>query len=566
MERYLDPNRPKNGNPLVKWRITKTFYIKEFVHNLPKEEMSEDDFRAKVKKLHNGAFLRTAYQLYCQLALYYISDDGKYHPRFNHDLTDEEAEHYFSLWIKRYYVPNPYTKQGFDKLKKPILIVSSFVEYLKNCAQQTCDFGKMCSDVFKEDIDNIETLKSTLINAKAPFCFNENQITLDSNYEDFMEVDVPRNDKKAFFDFIGETPNLNKGEILKNFPTQVIYYGVPGCGKSKQINDEINRELEGISDKEFHKVRCVFHPEYSNADFVGQIYPCVLPEGGVDYRFKPGPFAEIIRRAYRHPSEPFFLIIEEINRGNAAAIFGEMFQLLDRIRPGNSTEEISGNFYAEGWSSYGVDNADVNAYIRLNSSQNADFRSYDEEISCGERVRFSVNTAIRLPPNLCVFATMNTSDQNVFALDNAFQRRFKMKMIRNDLAENSAQYNLPIGDTGICWGNFWKWINGKILVRENGISRAEDKCLGGWFIIGKPGDGIPKDEFAEKVLKYLWDDVFKRRAGDAVFQKEKIKSLSMLIDKFENAKGFEAFETVFNLSDDDKKVLFAEKSDSNADV
>ena len=134
MERCLDPDRPKNGNPLVKWRITKTSYIKEFVHNLPKEEMSENDFRAKVKTLHNGAFLRTAYQLYCQLALYYISDDGRFHPRFNRDLTDEEAERYFSLWVKRYYVPNPYTRQGFDKLEKPIVVVPSFVEYLKNCA------------------------------------------------------------------------------------------------------------------------------------------------------------------------------------------------------------------------------------------------------------------------------------------------------------------------------------------------------------------------------------------------------------------------------------------------
>lgn len=528
--------------------------------------MSEDAFRMKVKNLHKGAFLRTAYQLYCQLALYYISDDGKYHPRFEHDLTEEEAEAYFSLWAKRYYVPNPYTKQGFDKLKKPIVIVPSFIEYLKNCERKTCDFVKMCNDIFKENVDNMDVLKSTLTKAKAPFRFDENQITLESNYEDYMEVDVLRDDKKAFFDFFDKTSNQNEKEVLVFSPIQSIYYGVPGCGKSKQIDDEINKKLGGFPDKEFHKVRCVFHPEYGNADFVGQIYPCVLPNGGVDYRFKPGPFAEIVRRAYRNPSEPFFLVIEEINRGNAAAIFGETFQLLDRIRSGDSSEALSGNFYPEGWSAYGVDNADVNAYVRLNSDSNADSRTYDDKVSFGDRVELSVNTAIRLPPNLSIFATMNTSDQNVFALDNAFLRRFKLKMVRNGLEENSVQYNLLIGNTGIRWGNFWKWINGKILSRESGISRTEDKCLGGWFIVEKTGENFPQEEFAEKVLKYLWDDVFKRSAGDAVFRKERIKSLSMLMDAFEKASGFDAFEAVFNLTEDDREALCGVISSSGDDV
>lgn len=339
-------------------------------------------------------------------------------------------------------------------------------------------------------------------------------------------------------------------------PAQLIYYGVPGSGKSRRVNDEINAELDryGLKDKEFHKMRCVFHPEYGNADFVGQIYPCVLPDGGVDYRFKPGPLAEILRRAYRNPDKPFFLIVEEINRGNAAAIFGEMFQLLDRIKPGDPAEELSGNIYTEGFSAYGIDNADVNAYVRLSSAENSAGRTYDGRLPYGPAVTFSVNTAIRLPPNLSIYATMNTSDQNVFAPDNAFQRRFQSKMIRNCLDENSAQYNLQIAGTGVCWGDFWKWINGKILSQALGISHAEDRCLGGWFIIGKPGESFPKDEFAEKVLKYLWDDVFRRCSG-SVFQKEKIRSLSQLIETFESAGGFGAFEKIFSLTDEEKSLL-----------
>lgn len=328
--------------------------------------------------------------------------------------------------------------------------------------------------------------------------------------------------KKDFFVDIQKQNQVNaENADTPSRPTQIIYYGVPGCGKSKQIHDGIAKKLDGIPDAEFHVVRCVFHPEYGNADFVGQIYPHVLPDGGVDYRFKPGPFAEILRRAYNNPSEPFFLVIEEINRGNAA----------------------------------------VNAYIRLDKSNGADSKSYKDSVAY-DNVSFSVNTAIRLPPNLSLLATMNTSDQNVFTLDNAFLRRFRLKMIRNDL-KDSKQFDLEIGDSGVRWGSFRKWVNGKILSQEFGISRAEDKCLGGWFIVGEPGEKFPKDEFAEKVLKYLWDDCFRRSVGDAVFKKGEIHSLSQLIDAFESAPGFEAFERIFALTDEEKSALqttFAESA------
>ena len=354
-----------------------------------------------------------------------------------------------------------------------------------------------------------------------------------------------------------------QGALSSSFTfSQIIYYGVPGCGKSYEVNKVINAELDkyGVTDKEYHKVRCVFHPEYCNADFVGQIYPYVKPNNeGVEYRFKAGPFAEIVRRAYRNPTEPFFLIIEEINRGNAAAIFGEMFQLLDRIRPEDGPEELSGNIYNPGWSSYGVTNIDVNAYVRQKSTDNPEKIEYDDYVPYGDKIKFITNTAVRLPPNLSIYATMNTNDQNVFTMDNAFQRRFKSKMIRNELDENSAQYKTEIDDTGVYWGKFRKWINEKILLPQSAVLKADDKCLGGWFITGeKIGnvDKIKKEDFAEKVLKYLWDDVFKRNKSGEVFVKDdKINSLSDLIDTFEKSVGFESFEKIFTLNDVDKTKL-----------
>ncbi|WP_308605112.1 AAA family ATPase [uncultured Fibrobacter sp.] len=366
------------------------------------------------------------------------------------------------------------------------------------------------------------------------------------------EGKIVENGKKSF----GENKSV-ASHTLPNFsPTQIIYYGVPGCGKSFAVNKKIDSELEklSISDKEFHKVRCVFHPEYSNADFVGQIYPYVKPDnGGVEYRFKPGPFTKIIRRAYLNPTKPFFLIIEEINRGNAAAIFGEMFQLLDRIESDDEPDKSTENVYGVGWSSYGVNNDDVNAYIRQDKTGNIDEISYAGTVSYKDQIKFSLNTAIRLPPNLSIYGTMNTSDQNVFTMDNAFQRRFQSKMIRNNLTDTN-QYNLRIGDTEVCWGDFRKWINKKILAPETGLVKAEDKCLGGWFIKGKKNGNIPKDEFAEKVLKYLWNDVFKRHVAESVFNKE-VHSLMSLIESFESNAGFAAFESTFALADEDKKAL-----------
>jgi hypothetical protein len=359
-----------------------------------------------------------------------------------------------------------------------------------------------------------------------------------------------------------EKDNQEKENNISFVPTQIIYYGVPGCGKSYEVNKVINDELDkyGVTDKEYHKVRCVFHPEYCNADFVGQIYPYVKPDnGGVEYRFKPGPFAEIVRRAYRNPAEPFFLVIEEINRGNAAAIFGEMFQLLDRIRPEDSPEELSGNIYNTGWSSYGVTNIDVNAYVRQKSTDNPEKIEYDNSIPYGDKIKFINNTAVRLPPNLSIYATMNTNDQNVFTMDNAFQRRFKSKMIRNVLDVNSAQYKTEIDDTGVYWGSFREWINEKILLPQTAILKADDKCLGGWFITGEKIDGvdkIKKEDFAEKVLKYLWDDVFKRNKSGEIFVKDdKVNSLSDLIDAFETSVGFESFEKIFKINDVDKAKL-----------
>ena len=322
---------------------------------------------------------------------------------------------------------------------------------------------------------------------------------------------------------------------------QIVFYGVPGSGKSYKIDNE---KTAGAS--EYQKQKVVFHPDYTNADFIGQIIPKMKESGEgenkksvIEYSFKPGPFTTILRRALRDKENQYYLLIEEINRGNAAAIFGDLFQLLDRND--------------DGWSCSPVNNDDINFYIA------SEYEFWDEKYSDSHTYSFesvnhpdgtepfSRNTGIQLPPNLSIYATMNTNDQNVFSLDNAFNRRFLSEYISNkENSKNEAhrnQFNLKIGETGIYWGNFRNLINKEII--GSGFINAEDRQLGLFFVKKSRGfDGITEKDFADKVLKYLWHDVFKRDKDIFKDSTEmKIKSFEDLIDNF---KGADAFKNCFN--------------------
>lgn len=331
-------------------------------------------------------------------------------------------------------------------------------------------------------------------------------------------------------------------------PEQIIFYGVPGSGKSHEIKHKLETEYE-IPEQQ-HDVfveRTVFHPEYTNADFIGQIMP-KLVQGKTDFVFKPGPFTSILKKALCDSQNRYILIIEEINRGNAAAIFGELFQLLDRIddESKKTSHEKELNTFGKGWSEYFVMNSEINNYIR-DSDDTFDGKALDIN-----GIHFSANTGIRLPPNLSILATMNTSDQNVFTLDNAFQRRWDMKLIENvfgDTEEETNQRNAFVDSAKqITWEKFQTAINIKIgkMSEDAGLSSMEDKRLGCWFVKAiKLGNDyiISKDLFAEKVLKYLWDDAFK-------FCREKVfnnyTNLESLTRDFKGDKEFSVFKNLFS--------------------
>lgn len=330
----------------------------------------------------------------------------------------------------------------------------------------------------------------------------------------------------------------------------ILLYGVPGSGKSWTIEHEYCKPGTKVE-------RLVFHPDYTYADFVGQILPAVDEGGQVSYRFTPGPFTNILREAYNHPTEKYILIIEEINRDNAPAIFGEVFQLLDRK---GDIHDIDNDGFPIGTSEYGITNMNIAREM------------YGE----GRKT-----TKVRIPSNLSIIGTMNTSDQNVFTLDTAFQRRWDMRLIENNFDNVDPKLaDAVILDTTITWRNFCTEINRIVIGNSARMSSAEDKRLGAYFVhlkdlqfndeMGDLSDGeydtlrkkemvgnISKDEkvhldrirdamkqnrrFPEKVIKYLWDDAFKFNR-EIVFETTNYQSLEQVIRAFMYATKLDRFK------------------------
>lgn len=294
-----------------------------------------------------------------------------------------------------------------------------------------------------------------------------------------------------------------------------LLYGVPGSGKSYTVKTEYCDDEECME-------RVVFHPDYTYSDFVGQIMPKLDDERRVYYDFSPGPFTRMLQKAYNTPSMEFFLVIEELNRGNAPAIFGEVFQLLDRKE--RKEEGVIGE------SSYGITNTYVAGIVYGNPDH-----------------------PVLIPANLSIVATMNTSDQNVFTLDTAFQRRWRMRMIENNIGA-AVHANKNILDTTVTWAQFNSAINQLILEANSRLSSSEDKRLGAYFVtpldleistLSDPKEADKQNSrFPEKVLKYLWDDAFKF-SREVIFDIDTFQSLEEVIRTFKTSSGNARFNKIF---------------------
>lgn len=291
-----------------------------------------------------------------------------------------------------------------------------------------------------------------------------------------------------------------------------IWAGIPGVGKSFNLKEELKTLLTDVDD---YSVRTVFHPEYSNYDFIGQIKPVV--EDGTDgsksvisYPFIEGPFVKALKIAYKAISdagendpEKVVLIIEELNRGNASAIFGEIFQLLDLDENGESE--------------YGITNQDIAKAI-----------GEDE------------HKKIKIPQNMYIFATMNISDQNVFPLDTAFLRRWDREYVSAENWVSPATDWVIKHNSQLTWHSFATSINKWIVeyAETLSIEHPEDKRLGPWFLEERHCNSVSL--FANKILVYLWTNVFTHDASREQTFRNNPRSLESLIKEFKR-DGFDIF-------------------------
>lgn len=265
-------------------------------------------------------------------------------------------------------------------------------------------------------------------------------------------------------------PALKGGE-------NVIFYGAPGTGKSSRVDRK-------ISEKGKKPFRTVFHPDLQNSDFFGCLKPQMDGEK-VRYGFAPGPFMKAIAEAYLYPAEPVFLVIEELNRAAAAAVFGDLFLLLDRDDDGKGEYDVS-------------------------------FPSPESEEWFGTMTGVA-HKALRLPSNLFIYATMNSADQGVYPIDTAFRRRWRQEYLPLDYEKGPSGDVTYVDAMGnhhtLPWRAFIKILNGH-LTGSKTLGIAEDRLLGQWFVKPKELDGkvIP-----DKVLLYLWDDLLRHDGREHVF-------------------------------------------------
>ena len=303
----------------------------------------------------------------------------------------------------------------------------------------------------------------------------------------------------------GSGDESTKGKYPAGF--NMIFYGAPGTGKSYDVRlitegkeDELPEYLEEDAHikklpKSEHVYRTTFHPDSDYASFIGSYKPC-MEGGNIAYKYHPQVFLNAYTYAWEHPTETVYLIIEEINRGNCAQIFGDIFQLLDRGDDGVSEFPIKPD-------------SDISNFLK----EKLDGKEIADSIKKGD--------IMSIPCNMFIIATLNTSDQSLFPMDSAFKRRWIWKYVKIDYTCKAiSKWQLEVNRTLYQWSEVLAAING--LIREK--KHSTDKQVGEFFVKAD-NDKISYADFRDKVLFYLYYDVFKGNRGFRIDDMELFEDL-----------------------------------------
>ena len=498
----------------------------KYVSRLPKEKMSEEAFR---KYMGDGWF-QNEHQAPEQWGLYYI-DGLNYYPRFNRDISITEAKLYLYGWIKRLIVINPYTRfkvTNDNRLVESIihqLEVNPIEHDLKNIIRNILNTDEPF--VVNEIIANAINCYSEVLSVKPIDKDNEKfEVSLLPNYKEITAKKYKMN-KKEYFDLFNDIKLTNH----QDDPKQQIYYGAPGTGKSHEIKEKTKGESV---------IRTTFHPDSDYSTFVGaykptmddvdeKVVPVVLGESGtvfnknegtykekrIVYQFVMQAFLKAYLGAWKKYAEadgnevdPQFLIIEEINRGNCAQIFGDLFQLLDRGDNGFSEYPIEAdNDLQREIERAFIEHKDYKLKEGVKISAEGAVKDYTSNYGATLSEDIQSGRVLLLPSNLYIWATMNTSDQSLFPIDSAFKRRWDWKYIPIAQGKNEDGTEKKWQIEGQGENSWWTFIQGINEVIDV-ITHSEDKKLG-FFFCKAQNNVIKKETFVNKVVFYLWNDVFK---------------------------------------------------------
>ena len=323
------------------------------------------------------------------------------------------------------------------------------------------------------------------------------------NYNTIKVVDSEENNIESDTEEVSQTEETEPEKPLSftsSHPRQIIYYGAPGTGKSHTIKRE---EDEG----KMTCIRTTFHPDSDYATFVGCYKPHKCKETGeLTYEFVEQAFLSAYKQAWMNPDKEIALVIEEINRGNCAQVFGDIFQLLDRDEDGWSTYPIK----ADTDIADHLEGCNIPAYAETMKDRFGKDKEGNEKYPDRNWFEF-----MALPPNMSILATMNTSDQSLFPIDSAFKRRWDWRYIPICQGKSNGEdgkqegefldWTIETSAENNSWWDFLCAINGII----ESTTHSEDKELGFFFCKANKEGVISAEKFVNKVVFYLWTDVFK---------------------------------------------------------
>lgn len=501
-------------------------------------------------------YKKTAYQQACQLGLEDRSGNLFKVQSYLYAFDDDNLNNYLEFWIKTYYAPNPYV----NSTDTPMLIFCELAEEILLSPTLETDYDNFFKTRIGGGSDDI------LLNAikafgkplqhkldpttKANILFINNSdkeilVNLSARIKRDFPIINPM-DRKSFFErfnhenfckffhtnsVLPATKNKLNCHTGYSIPSSIpisyasgikfrnrIVFGAPGTGKSYLLNADKD-VLLGPNSDDYERV--TFHSDYSYSQFVGTYKPISMMSGEIAYKFVPGPFMRILVKAYKNIIDatdtngqidktkirPFILLVEEINRARTAAVFGDVFQLLDRNKDGISEYEIQPS-------------EDIRQYLA-------------EKIGGTVEDYFS----IQLPDNMFIWATMNSADQGVFPMDTAFKRRWNFNYIGIDddeITEDST--GTKVENIKLCFklnGDVIRWnvlrraINAKLSSDTDDIRAHEDKLMGPFFVKCDQytldssniiSSTTENDDFlsvfCEKVLMYLFEDVARTRRDE----------------------------------------------------